>query len=67
MLINFDNHPELNEIAYAQFEERNRIMLIMKSILLKFPEQFQSRKRHRIATDISNLLYKEIEDKFGLF
>jgi hypothetical protein len=66
MLINFDKHPELNEIAYARFEERTRIMSIMKSILLKFPEQFQSRKRHRIATDISNLLYKEIEDKFGL-
>ena len=67
MLINFDKQPDFNELAYARFEERNRIMLIMKSILLKFPEQFQSRKRHRIANDISNILYKEIEDKFGLF
>lgn len=66
MLINFDNQPDLNELAYARFEERNRIIAIMKSILIKFPEQFQSRKRHRIATEISNLLYKEIEDKFGL-
>lgn len=67
MLINFNKHPDFNELAYARFEERNRIMAIMKSILIKFPEQFQSRKRHRIATEISNLLYKEIEDKFGLF
>lgn len=67
MLINFDNQPDFNELAYARFEERNRIMAIMKSILIKYPDKFQSRKRHRIATDICNLLYKEIEDKFGLF
>lgn len=66
MLINFDNQPDFNELAYARFEERNRIMANLKSILIKFPEQFHSRKRHRIATEISNLLYKEIEDKFGL-
>ena len=66
MLINFDNQPDFNELAYARFEERNRIMLIIKSILINYPDKFQSRKRHRIATEISNLLYKEIEDKFGL-
>jgi len=58
---------EINELAYAKFEERHRIIALLRSILIKFPEQFHSRKRHRIATDISNLLYKEIEDRFGLF
>lgn len=58
---------EINTLAYAKFEERHRIMSHLKSILVTFPEQFHSRKRHRIATEICNLLYKEIEDRFGLF
>ncbi len=60
-------HSEINTLAYAKFEERHRIMATLKSILITFPEQFHSRKRYRIATDICNLLYKEIEDRFGLF
>jgi len=58
---------DLDNLAYAKFEERHRIIGMLKSILINFPKQFHSRKRHRIATDICNLLYKEIEDRFGLF
>lgn len=66
MLIDIDKYKSHNEIAFARFEERKRIVLIVKSILIKFPDQFTSRKRHRIATEVCNTLYKEIEDKFGL-
>lgn len=62
-----DSDLSIDDIAYIRFEERNRIISNMKSILKNFPEQFHSRKRHRIATDICSLLYKEIEDRFGLF
>lgn len=62
-----DNNLSIDDIAYIRFEERNRIISTMKSILKNFPEQFHSRKRYRIATDICNLLYKEIGDRFGLF
>lgn len=61
-----ENNSEINKLAYARFEERTRITSALKSILVKFPEQFPSRKRHRIATEICNLLYKEIDDRFGL-
>lgn len=61
-----ENNLEINKLAYARFEERARITSVLKAIIVKFPEQFHSRKRHRIATEICNLLYKEIEDRFGL-
>ncbi len=67
MCMNHDNNLSFDDIAYVRFEERNRIISTMKSILKNFPEQFHSRKRYKIATDICNLLYKEIEDRFGLF
>lgn len=56
-----DSNLSINDIAYIRFEERNRIISNMKSILKNFPEQFHSRKRYRIATDICNLLKKEIK------
>jgi len=67
MGMNTDNNLNFSDVAYIRFQERNRIISNMKSILKNFPEQFPSRKRYRIATDICNLLYKEIEDRFGLF
>lgn len=58
---------DLNEIAYARYQERKRIISLAKSILVKFPKQFSNRKRNRIATQVCDILYKEIEDTFSLF
>lgn len=67
MFTDIEQYNHFNELAYARFEERKRVTSVIKSILIQFPEQFSSRKRHRIATEVCNILYKEIEDKFDLF
>lgn len=67
MLIIFDNHSDFGEIAHAKYEERKRILSIAYSIISKFPEQFSSRRKNKVATEVCNFLYKEIEDKFSLF
>lgn len=66
MLIIFDNNPDFGEIAHAKYEERKRIISIAHSIISKFPEQFSSRRKNKIATEVCSILYKEIEDKFSL-
>lgn len=61
-----NQEKNFNETAFARFEERMRIIRVVKEILVKFPEQFPSRKRYRIAKEVCNILYKEIDDKFGM-
>ena len=66
MLIIFDNNPEFGEIAHAKYEERKRIISLAHLIISKFPEQFSSRRKNKIATEVCSILYKEIEEKFNL-
>lgn len=66
MTIYTNDISNMNEIAFARFEERRRVASFVKSIIVKFPEQFSSRRKQKIANDVCNILYKELEDIFRL-
>lgn len=66
-MLNPHCYTNFTEIAHAKFEERKRILAIINSLLVKFPEQFSKRRTHRIAKQVCSYLYREFKDKFNMF
>lgn len=65
-MLNFPSYSNFTEIANAKFEERKRILAVINSLLVKFPEKFSKRRTHRIAKQVCNYLYQEFKDKFNI-
>ena len=65
-MLNPHFYSNLNEIALAKYEERKRILAIINSMLIKFPEQFTKRRTHRIAKQVCSYLYLEFKDKLNI-
>lgn len=66
MIFSPTNNDTIEEIAFAKFQERKRLLLIINSILKDFPNHCTSRKRHKIAIQLCNKLYEEVTNQFGL-
>lgn len=61
------NDSDLNIIAHAKLEERDRLFRIAYSLIKKFPDQFVTHsKRYQAAIEVCSKLHDEIDKTFRI-